>query len=936
MSSQLIGRDREIGRLFEWLDEVLGGCARLVMCVGEPGIGKTRLADEFSRAARARGVATAWGRPADSTGAPPYWPWREVLRSLDDDPSVLYAIAHVAPGQEPSWDERIRWFDAVSAYVQLAARSRPLLLVLDDLHAADEPSQLLTRHVARTARDAPLLLLATCRDTIGPLAGLAREPNATTVSLRGLARSDVRGQIADIVGREPTEAELGAVFDATSGNPYFVTELARQLADGGGFPNAVPAGVMEAIGQRLAQLSHACVATLGTAAVLGTEFDVGVLATMTDHSEPECTAVLGEAARAALVVAGSSRGDWRFAHDLIRDAIVAGIDADKQRGLHRRAAEVIEKRHASWLEPVLFDLAEHWARAAVGGDEARALHWLERAGDEAMRLHAYEDGRRWYARALDLNAPTVDEPATARLLLALGAAQSLSADFRGALKSCQQAMDIAVRLGLSEIAGQAALVPEPTFEQDLDQVIRGLCERALAGLGPAPAALRARVLAQYAVVCDHLSDLDAAHPAVDEALQLAERSGDEAAIESALTARQMVRSGPDGLAEREVNADRMWALGARTGNPAAFLAASEWRFDAASEHGDLVRAAREVEEIARWANQIGGPIARWRLLRCRAMLAQACGRFADAYRYGSDALATMAPTGFPAAYLLWSGFISIMSHQTGQTPESLGASGITDADAADQDWPLQGVIQTLAPAAVLVDVGRLREAALIYRRLGAAAEWRESPHAALFTWVHGIAVAIATGADDDVAVLRGKLSGYRGHHVVNGRYAMAYGGPVEYWLGIAAAYLGLFGDAVADLEQAVKVCTVNGAAGFRAEAEYELAAALLRRAAPGDLLRARGLAIEAGRAMDALGMPPIRAKVTALLERIDADPSVALTRREREVAELVAQGMTNREIAARLYLSERTAQNHVQHILDKLNLPNRSRIAVWVQGAKNE
>src|SRR5215210_7103010 len=101
MSSQLIGRDREIGRLFECLDEVQGVCARLVLCVGEPGIGKTRLADEFSRAARSRGVATAWGRPADSTGAPPYWPWREVLRTLDADPSVLYAIAHVPPGQEP-------------------------------------------------------------------------------------------------------------------------------------------------------------------------------------------------------------------------------------------------------------------------------------------------------------------------------------------------------------------------------------------------------------------------------------------------------------------------------------------------------------------------------------------------------------------------------------------------------------------------------------------------------------------------------------------------------------------------------------------------------------------------------------------------------------------------------------------------------------------
>jgi DNA-binding CsgD family transcriptional regulator len=198
----------------------------------------------------------------------------------------------------------------------------------------------------------------------------------------------------------------------------------------------------------------------------------------------------------------------------------------------------------------------------------------------------------------------------------------------------------------------------------------------------------------------------------------------------------------------------------------------------------------------------------------------------------------------------------------------------------------------------------------------------------------GIGTAAAIGADDDVATLRGRLAGYRGHHIVNGRYAMAYLGPAELWLGIGAAHLGLFDDAVADLEQAVKACATNGAEGFRVEAAYELASALVRRAAPGDHHRAHSLLVEAASRMSELGMPPIRAKAEALLARIQADPSLALTRREREVAELVARGMTNREIATRLYLSERTAQNHVQHILDKLNLPNRSQIAVWVRGAE--
>jgi DNA-binding CsgD family transcriptional regulator len=486
-----------------------------------------------------------------------------------------------------------------------------------------------------------------------------------------------------------------------------------------------------------------------------------------------------------------------------------------------------------------------------------------------------------------------------------------------------------VRLDRADLAAEAALVPEPTFDPGVDRAIRAMCERVTPLLGGSTAGLRARVLAQYAVVCDHLSDLDEAYPAVEEALALAAESDDAGALEAAVTAHHMVRSGPDGLAEREDNAERMWALGTRTGRAACCLTAAEWRFDAAAEHGDLSRAARELEEIARWAERVGGPLSRWRLLRCRAMLAQARGQLSDAYRYGAQALASVAPTGFPPAFMLWGGFLATLGHHTGQTAESLAANGITEADAGEQDWPLEGIVLTLGPAAQLAEAGRLREASVLYRRLGPASDWQESPHAALFTWTMGITTALAVGADQEVAVLRAKLGAYRGHHIVNGRYAMAYYGPAELWLGIGAAHLGLFEEASADLEQAAKLCAANGAEGFRAEAEYELAGALLRRSGPDDLTRARSLLVQARTRMQHIGMPSLQAKAEALLSSIDADQPHPLTRREREVAELVGQGLTNRQIAARLHLSERTAQNHVQHILDKLDLPNRSQIAVW-------
>ena len=834
-------------------------------------------------------------------------------------------------GVEPSLEERVRRFDEVARLLFGVARSRPLLVVLDDLDKADEPSQLFAQYLVRTARDDHLLVVICCRDTAGPIATLVQEPNTAQVELHGLERAAVDEQVSAIVGRAASDAELSAVYEATAGNPFFVSEVARQLAEGPTLTGTVPRSVLDAVGQRLGDLSADCATTLHAAAVLGSRFAVPIVATMTSSSVGDCLTSLDQAARAALVLDDGSPDERRFAHELVRHAIVAGLAAAQRATLHRRAAEAISAR-APHPDGMVFELAHHWSQAAVAGDGAVAVTWTERAGREAMRLHAYEDGRRWYGRALALGAGVLDDVDRCRLMIAYASAQCLSADFAGALETCGQAVDLAMRIGRPDLAAEAALVPEPTFDEGIDRVIRALCERALAVLDGAPAELRARVLAQYAWVCDYLCDLHAAHPAVQEALVLAEASGDPIALEAALTAHHMVRSGPDGLDEREANADRMWALGIRTGRPAACLSASEWRFDAASERGDLARAARELEAVDRWATRVSGPMAQWRLLRCRAMLAQARGCYAEAYRLGAQAFGQLAATGFPAAFLLWGGLLGMQSHHTGHTPESLGMSGITDADATAQDWPLTGVIPTLAPASVLADVGRLREAAAVFRRLGPASEWQESPHAMLGTWAVGIATAVAVGADDDVATLRAKLGAWRGHHVVNGRYAMAYVGPAELHLGRAAAHLGLVDDAIAELEQAVKSCTENGAEGYRAEAEYELASALVRRSGPGDLARARAVAVAALRRTEELGMPPIRAQALDLLDRIDADPAVALTRRELEVADLVAQGLTNREIASRLFVSERTAQNHVQHILDKLALPNRSQIAVWVRG----
>jgi DNA-binding CsgD family transcriptional regulator len=275
--------------------------------------------------------------------------------------------------------------------------------------------------------------------------------------------------------------------------------------------------------------------------------------------------------------------------------------------------------------------------------------------------------------------------------------------------------------------------------------------------------------------------------------------------------------------------------------------------------------------------------------------------------------------------------LSLIGLHTGDASDLTGLLdyGPGHEDGDELDFPIEGVIFSIAAAFFLAHSGQLAQAATVYRRLGPPATWRPTPHTTTSCFALGIGTAIALGASDDVTVLRRRLAPFRGRHVADGAGAVAYNGPVELYLGFAEAHLELLDDAVADLEAASRACAANGAAGFDVQSRWELASVLTRRARPGDLARARTLGVGVIQQALALGMTPWVERGRRLVDRLDDERGNPLTPREREVAVLVGKGRTNRQIADRLYLSERTAQNHVQHILTKLDLPNRGQIAVW-------
>jgi DNA-binding NarL/FixJ family response regulator len=952
--TEFVGRERELSVLTAALADARAGRPRLVLCRGEPGIGKTRLAEEL--ASCADDAAVAWATATEDAGAPPFWPWRQVLRALHrgadlgavaGELGVTPDLARLAPELFPlaaestsdgSGDDRFRLFDAVARMLSALTAARPVLVVLDDAQWADPGSLLLLRHVAHGLDRERLLVLVNHRDT-GPVPAvlateLLREPRTWPLDVRGLASADVARQLGALVGREVPEREVAQVHARTGGNPFFVGEVGRMLLDDGHRDGTVPASVRDAIGARIARLAPATADALQAAAIVGREFRVAVVAAMLGAPVLDCLAALDEAAGAGLVESLSTPGEQRFVHDLVRDAVEAGLRTPDRVRLHRSAAAAVEAAAGGRVETHLADLARHWAVAAVAGERSEAAAWIGRAADEAVRGLAYEEAGRLYRLALDVAADEIDDVERCRILLAVGGALRLAEHVPGRVEACLEAAGLARRLGRADLLAEAAVILEGgdadlAYERRLGE----LCEEALAALDPTPTPLRARVAANLSDVCMYLGDTEAAALASDEALAIAERCGDPVTLVAALRARQLVCSGPEGIAERARLAERMLALGRTTGTPGTRLWGHLWRIDVGFQRGDLASVARELEPLAVCVEQVRGPVARWHLLQARAVLAQAQARFADARRLADQALAALPPTatGHQSAVINRTAVLSPVQLHTGVQVDLAGlrAAGDPEADP-HQGFPTGGTIFAVAAAYMLAAQGCLAEARAAYLSLGPPGQWRPFPHTRSVCEAFGIGTAIALDLPEDVAVLSERLARLRGEHLASGAGCVAYNGPVELYLGQAAGYLGLLSEAVADLETAARACAANGAGGFHVEARCRLAETLARRARPGDAARARALALDVAKEAEALGMIPWVERARRHAARLDQERGDPLTPREREVAALVAEGLTNREIAARLYLSERTAQNHVQHILTKLGLPNRGQVAVYV------
>ena len=918
-ASGLVGRTGELSRLRRALDDARRGRGGVVLVSGEPGIGKTRLAQELAGVALAAGVGLAWGRCDGDVGHPPLWPWREVLRSLDLPDDALVATEADEPGA------RFRAADEVVR--ALAARGDEcggLLVVLDDAHWADAATLLVLRHVAARAPEMPVCLLVNVRGP-GPddggspaLAAVTGAAAVERVELRGLSVEEVAEQLeaAGVPGRP------GVVHDVTDGNPLFVRELARAMAAHAwevGEPP--PRSVLDVVRARVVLLSEPCQDLLGWAAVAGRDFDVALLARAAAVPVERCVTAFDEARAHGIVERRGPPAGFRFVHVLLRDALTASLDGRTRVAHHAALARALEAQGD--VQDRAGVLAGHWIAAAPMAGPAPARRWATAAAEEAVQRLAFEDGARLYRAALALGDAAVDE--RCRLLLGLARAAYLAGDLGGSAGAAEEAGRIADELGDVALTARAALVVEASTDRRANAVVRQLCDRALSRVGATDTGLRARLLAQRSHVALYDADLGLVRRLSAEALAMARSSGDDSALIDALRARQEAAPGADGREERTRLAEEMIGVAGRVGDTRAAMWGHLWAVDALVEEGRLADAASRLERLADTAREVGGPVSAWLLDRCVACIAQGRGDLdtaAVAAERAHDRMRAAEPEAALGAYLA---IHCAISHHRGTT-----AAGLALAHAPFSSPALFTTMRRTGRALLLARAELLDAAATEYELAGPPSTWRLPPFYVLPGLVVAALAAAALDRVDDLRMLVSQLEPFRGQHVVGGAGVVTYLGPVELHLGAMSLRLSHVDAAIDDLTAAGRAAERGGAAGYLAEARQHLASALLARDGPGDVDRARSLADASGRTIHALGLDALAGAGTALGRALAtrAGGSV-LSPREEEVAALVAEGLTNPQIAERLVISTRTAQNHVQHILTKLGFSSRSQIAAW-------
>ncbi len=600
----------------------------MFLIVGEPGIGKTRLASQVAALARTRGLRTAWGRCWEAGGAPALWPWREAFEGLGltfPDPGAIAA-------SDPA-EARFALFREVAAALGYEAARKPLVIVFEDLHAADRSTLLLLEMIAGQLRALPILMIGTYRDLEASLRSdvsdaIARiNRTGRVLQIARLSEAEVAEVVRDTIA-DADDRLVAALYATTDGNPLFVDELVREVrARGAGAGIPIPLGVREIIRQRLGLVTEEARRVLEAGAVLGVEFDIAAI----DRVVPQATTILDDAVTNGLVIRRGVR--LRFSHALYREALYHDLSRAKRQELHRACARALAATDAP-----LAETAHHLLEG--GGDAAPdAIDHAIRAAATALSVFAFEDATALLERARAAIPPgPLETTLRARVLVATGEARIRSGDNAGR-ELCFEAATIARGLGDGTLLADAGLAYGAVFTMGgVDPVLVAMLEQALAILDVADSPLRARVMARLAAarqpspMPERPRDIQLALDAIAMARRVAGRRDLLGVLHSACGALY-------GAAEPQIRlpiARELEQLAEDLGDTTRLLQA---RVRIAMDHlelADLTSYAQNATRYEQLAARIGPAAAPWRVPLMRSMCALATDDFEGSERWQQE------------------------------------------------------------------------------------------------------------------------------------------------------------------------------------------------------------------------------------------------------------------------------------------------------------
>lgn len=944
----LMNREHELSQLRRALEGALRGRGQIVLTAGEAGIGKTTLAQAVAARANTRGARVLWGRSGDRDGSPPYWPWAEALRALSEGASADDGYTLFAPGARylslvlPELrerlpfdrssvrdDESVRFHvaDAVRGVFQRAARQRSILLVLDDLHWADQGSLFLLEFMAQSIGQSSLLVVATYRDeeVATPLAQMLGELarlGVTRIALNGLTLDGTARLLARLTRRRFARRVVRQIHARTAGNPFFVTEMARvDVRD----PLAIPSNVQMAIAKRLKRLSALANQMLVVAAAIGCEFDFPLLrAALPDVDEDGLLDAVDESLQALLIEPCPSRGDewYQFRHALIRDALYESVSPSRRARWHATIAQTLESLLGDRVEDRAAELARHAASAGALSEPSMLAKYSYVAGERLLAAHAFEEALSHFDRAWRARERRPFDAAAAANLVGLGRAQAATAvrwnrqqgwtTLRRAIAYYVQAGEISRAIAVAtdpHISVEGSADVAATIRQIHDLTPRGSLEEGwlLARLGAA----------EYF----ETGDYRVAQAAFARALEIAAAERDAGLELRTLAYATSVDHFDLRWSDVLAKSRRIGDIARRADDPRSEIYARYRAAFALIQNGQTDEATFESDANLALAEQLKDRGLLSDAVYLKNLLAQLRGDWREA-RVHSDRALALSPHQIPLLQIRL-----LLECETDH--RKAGHAYLERVLAAERragPWPLAGAFTAvlLSQLACLWHDNTCCDAALRTSR-AVLAKRPAIPMAQVWSRVSRGLVAIHRSKRDECEEELDFLEQYKAINVMP--YVLTYR-----MLGSLAHCAGQTRRAIVHFEHAVAFCRKAGYKPELAWTLYDYAKARIDSGSRDDREKAAAMLNEGHDLSSGLGMRTLSATIASFRQRYGlrlVRKPVGLTGRELEILGLLALGRTNKEIADSLCISTNTVAVHVTRVLSKTGSSNRTEAASY-------